>query len=136
MQFVNFNSLPKTIKGIVQKEDFVGYVRVYYSYGKYSSRLFFKGSANGTVEEIKKAEEIGRKRYTEELQQALSTVCEILFEESNPGGRYEFYDFCKEHAFDKTEDGYMGYAYLAHSVFQIVVSESDSYFCRVYFYAR
>lgn len=135
MQFVNYQNLPKNIKSIVEDDDYIGYVRVYYRDG-YGSRLFFKDAANGTLEKIKKAEERGLKRYTEEIKMALATVCEILFEENNPKGKYDLYDFCEKNDFDKISDGYVGYCYLAHSAFRIVVSKSDDYFCRVYFFDR
>lgn len=135
MQFINYKSLPEGVKKVVDTGDYIGYVRVYYRNG-YGSRLFFKDSANGTVEQIKRAEEAGLKRYTDEIKAALQTVCEVLFEEMNPKGRYDLYDFCEKNSFDKTKDGYMGYCYMAHSAFQIVVSKNDDYFCRVYFYDR
>jgi len=136
MQFVNKEALPQSIVDVIDKDDYVGYVRVYYSGGRYGSRLFFKDSANGTIDKIKEAEKRGMERYTPELKSALQSVCETLFEESNPTGRYELYDFCEKNQFDKTEAGWIGYCYLAHSAFLISVSKDDDYFCRVYFYDR
>lgn len=136
MNFMNFASLPEAVKQIINTEDYVGYVRIYHSDGHYGSKLFYKDAANGTVEQIKKAEEREKKRYTIELSNALKTVCETLFEENNPKGRYKLYDFCENNHFDKSTNGYMGYCYMAHSAFQIVVSKDDDYFCRVYFYER
>ena len=135
MEFTNYKNLPQEIQRIIDSQDFIGYVRTYYRNG-YGSRFFFKGAANGMLEEIKKAEEVGRARYTDNMKTELQSVCEELFETRNPKGRYELYDFCERNDFDKTASGYMGYCYLEHIVCQIVVSKEDDYFCRVYFYSK
>lgn len=135
MQFTSYNSLPQIVRNVIEGQDYVGYIRVYYRNG-YGSRMFFKDAANGSLKDIRIAEERGKKRFTEEMREAVKTVCEILFEEKSPNGRYDLYDFCEKNGFDKTEDGYRGYCYLAHTAFEIVVSKTDDYFCRLYFYDR
>lgn len=136
MNFINYNELPQAVKDVIDKEDYIGYVRVYFRNGRYGSRLFFKGTSSGTIEEITQAEAMGRSRYTEEMQSALQTVCETLFEENNPNGKYELFDFCKKNKFEETEYAFRGFCYMAHSAFEIVVRKDDDYFCRVYFYRR
>lgn len=137
MVFVGKEKLPEAVKRIIeQKENYICYLRAYYSGGRYGSRLFYNGAANGTISQIAEAEAIGRQKYTDALREATKTVCEELFEINNPSGKWQFLDFCKRCEFDKTEDGYIGYTYLAHSAFVISVSEHDEYFCRVYVYER
>lgn len=136
MNFFGKKDIPESVLPVFEKDDYICYVRVYYRGGRYSSRLFFKGAANGTIEEITKATLEGQKRFTDSLREATSTVCEELFEGNNPEGVWQFFDFCEKNGFDETEDGYIGYTYLAHSAFQIVVSKHDGYFCRVYVYER
>lgn len=92
MRFINYNELPQAVKEIIDREDYIGYVRVYFRNGRYGSRLFFKGATSGTIEEITQAEAIGRSRYTEQMRSALQTVCETLFEENNQNGKYELFD--------------------------------------------
>lgn len=135
MKFTGIEEIPEAVKEVIQKSDYVGYVRVYYRNG-YGSRLFFKGAESGYINEIKEAEKKGMERYTPELKSALKTVCEVLFEENNPNGKHDLYDFCRANDFDITRTGWKGYCYMAHSAFEIVVSQDDEYFCRVYFYDR
>ena len=79
---------------------------------------------------------IGKQRYTKEIKDELKIALETLFEKNCPKGRYQLYDFCEKNNFDHFVDGYIGYAYLEHTIFQIIVSKSDDYFCRVYFHER
>ena len=134
MQFLNYGSLPQAVKEIMDKRDFVGYVRVYYRGRRYGSRLFFKDEDTGKIKEIQMAEKRSLKRYTEEMRNALQSVCETLFEENCPRGRMELYDFCKKNGFDETEHGYVGFCCMEHSAFEVLVSKEDGYFCRVFFY--
>lgn len=135
MKFMKLEDLPLATQKMIAKDDYVGYVRVYYRNG-YGSRLFFKDGANGTVAKIKEAEERGKQRYTEEMRFAVQSVCEFLFDDSNPNGRYQLYDFCEANGFEKKEYGYEGYCYMAHSAFHVIVRTDDDYFCRVYFWDR
>lgn len=134
MNFNNFEKLSDNAKEIVKKENYIGYIRVYYLNG-YGSRLFFKGAANGSLADIRKAEEIGRILFTPQIKTEVQILCEELFEGRNPKGRYQLYNFCKEQGFDNSADGYLGYCEMEHTVFQIVVSKSDDYFCRICFYS-
>lgn len=138
MKFINYEKLPENVKLLINKGDYVGYLRVYYRYGcsssEYGSRFFYKDAANGTIPEINRAEERGKKRYTQKLHKALQSVAQALFKKDR--GRYGFYAFCEEKGFDVTADGYMGYCYLKNAAFQIAVSKSEEYFCRIYLYDR
>ncbi len=121
MRFTSLSFLPENVRCLIQAGSYVGYVRIYYDKGRYGSRMFCKDAA---------------KRYTEELKNALTTVIEVFCKEKNPDGKAQMLDFCKANGFDKTPAGYMGFACMAGSAFQIVVSELDGCFCRIYFYDR